>query len=147
MKKIGIFGGSFDPPGIHHRLVAESLLTLHCVDQLMVIPCGTRKDKILPDGLDRMNMIEMAFANLPGCVVNTFNIDLKIFTSNFRYESIFRCLGDIWHIVGSDQIMRGQKSESSIHIRWENGHWVFDNLKFIVVERPGYPITQTDLPP
>ena len=147
MKKIGVFGGSFNPPGIHHRLVAENLLALGSVDQLMILPCGQRKDKPLASNPDRKNMIELAFADLPGCIVNSFNIDLNIFTSNFRYEAMFKCLGEIWHIVGSDQIINARTKTSMIHIRWENGEWVFNNLKFIVVERPGYQISPTDLPP
>ncbi len=146
MKRIGVFGGSFNPPGIHHRLVAENLLALGCVDQLMILPCGQRKDKPLAGNPDRKNMVELAFANLPGCVVNSFNIDLDIFTSNFKYEAMFKCLGEIWHIVGSDQIMNAHAKTSVIHVRWENGGWVFNNLKFIVVERPGYEISPADLP-
>ncbi|MEI7463360.1 MAG: hypothetical protein WCK03_03095 [Candidatus Taylorbacteria bacterium] len=146
MKRIGVFGGSFNPPGAHHRLIVENLLTLGCVDQLMVLPCGQRKDKPLAGNPDRKNMVEIAFADLPGCVVNTFNIDLNIFTSNYKYEAMFRCLGEVWHIVGSDQIINARIKTSVVHVRWENGDWVFDNLKFIVVERPGYQISQTDLP-
>ena len=147
MKKIGIFGGSFNPPGVHHRIVAENLLSLNCVDSLMVIPCGTRRDKIFPNSSDRRNMVMLAFADLPGCIVNTFNIDLDLFTSNLKYEMMFRCLGEIWHVVGSDQVINGRNHVSLIHTHWENGNWVFDNLKFIVVERPGYPVIQSDLPP
>lgn len=146
MKRIGIFGGSFNPPGIHHRLVAENLLALGCVDQLMIIPCGQRKDKSFAENSDRRRMVELAFANLQGCVVNSFNIDLNVFTSNYRYELMFRCLGEIWHIVGSDQIAEGKNKASIINVRWEKGDWVFENLKFIVVERPGFPISQDDLP-
>jgi len=146
VKRIGIYGGSFNPPGIHHRLIAENLLCLGCVDQLMVIPCGQRKDKLFVDGIDRGNMIRLAFANLAGCVVNTFNLDLGVFTSNFKYEAMFGCLGEIWHIVGSDQVINAQNGMSTINTRWENGDWVLKNLRFIVIERPGYKIVEADLP-
>ena len=45
--KIGIIGGSFDPPGTHHMLLGAELLNLRKVDRVVYIPCGQRTDKQL----------------------------------------------------------------------------------------------------
>ena len=43
MKKIGIFGGSFNPPGKHHRDIVEKLSDFF--DEIIIVPCGGRPDK------------------------------------------------------------------------------------------------------
>ena len=42
-QRIAIFGGSFNPPGLHHRRLAETLARKF--DEVRVIPCGPRPDK------------------------------------------------------------------------------------------------------
>ena len=45
ISKIGIIGGSFDPPTIAHLKMAEVLLTDKKVDKIVFVPCGNRSDK------------------------------------------------------------------------------------------------------
>ena len=40
--RLGIFGGSFDPPHIGHLLVAQDAITALSLDQLMVVPAATQ---------------------------------------------------------------------------------------------------------
>ena len=57
MKKVGIYGGSFDPPTQSH--IQAALNALKYVDELIIIPCGDRADK--PDmtpGSHRLSMIQ-----------------------------------------------------------------------------------------
>jgi nicotinic acid mononucleotide adenylyltransferase len=42
-KRIVIFGGSFNPPGLHHRKLAMALAERF--DQVIILPCGSRPDK------------------------------------------------------------------------------------------------------
>ena len=45
ISKIGIIGGSFDPPTIAHLKMAEVLLIDKKVDKIIFVPCGSRSDK------------------------------------------------------------------------------------------------------
>ncbi|MCE9519467.1 MAG: hypothetical protein K8R87_07945 [Verrucomicrobia bacterium] len=42
-RRIALFGGSFNPPGLHHRRIAEILAARF--DEVRVVPCGPRPDK------------------------------------------------------------------------------------------------------
>lgn len=44
-KKIGIYGGAFDPPHIGHRFAIEVALNSRKVDEIIVVPSGSRSDK------------------------------------------------------------------------------------------------------
>ena len=64
-----IFGGSFNPPGLHHRALAALLLANF--DRVLVVPCGFRPDKAgttwtwLAPAI-RQEMIRLTFAGLDG---------------------------------------------------------------------------------
>ena len=44
-KKIGIYGGSFDPPTISHLSIASEAVNVLKLDEVWMIPCGHRRDK------------------------------------------------------------------------------------------------------
>ena len=44
-RRIGILGGSFDPPTIGHLQLASQTLNLLGFDEVWLIPCGVRNDK------------------------------------------------------------------------------------------------------
>ncbi len=47
-KSVAILGGSFDPPTISHlQLASETLNTCPTIDEVWIIPCGSRPDKKL----------------------------------------------------------------------------------------------------
>lgn len=63
--RIGVFGGSFDPPHLGHMMLGLSFLSLEAIDELWIIPCN---DHALKESVsafhDRMAMCKIAFAHL-----------------------------------------------------------------------------------
>lgn len=61
--KIGIYGGSFDPPHKGHRLLAENLMEACGVHKVMVIPTAMSpfKETSGADAEDRLQMCKLAF--------------------------------------------------------------------------------------
>ena len=49
MKKIGIYGGTFDPPHLGHRNAARAALESLGLDELIFVPASTPPHKILPE--------------------------------------------------------------------------------------------------
>ena len=45
MKRIGIYGGTFDPPHVGHVRAAQHALCALKLDELLVIPAGTSPGK------------------------------------------------------------------------------------------------------
>ena len=58
--RLYLFGGSFNPPGLHHEHVVQGLQTLCEGDDLIVIvPCGVRPDKGRTNDVDSTHRAAM----------------------------------------------------------------------------------------
>jgi len=71
-RRIGIFGGAFDPPHNAHVALAQCALAQMALDELRVIPTGQawHKARTLGAAEHRLAMAELAFGALPGVVVD-----------------------------------------------------------------------------
>jgi len=148
MKKIAVFGGSFNPPAVHHRNIVEKLV--HHFDEVIVVPCGPRPDKLSTQMIDstyKSKMIDITFSDIPGVRVELFDLENNTFTRTHKLDEMFKSDAEVWHIVGSDIIEGGSIKNSIIHKVWENADWVWNNLKFCVIERENYKFNKDDLPP
>ncbi len=69
-KKIGVFGGAFDPPHNAHVALAQTALAELELDALYIIPTGQawHKARTLSAAEHRLAMARLAFQNVP-CVV------------------------------------------------------------------------------
>lgn len=86
LRKIGVFGGAFDPPHDAHVALAQTAVQELELDSLHVIPTGQawHKARTLSAPEHRLAMARLAFAGLPSVVVDdreikrpgpTFTID------------------------------------------------------------------------
>ena len=71
-KRVGVFGGAFDPPHNTHAALIELALVQLQLDQLRVVPTGQawHKARPLSPAADRLAMAELAFSTIPGVVVD-----------------------------------------------------------------------------
>ena len=148
MKKIAIYGGSFNPPCPHHRFIAEKVAREF--DEVFVIPCGPRPDKPTTNDIDlvhRAAMADMAFGNLPNVNIALFDLEHNVFTRTHRLEELFKSRGEVWHVVGTDLIVGGGKGQSFIQREWERGPEIWNEFNFAVVKKHGIEIPDHDLPP
>lgn len=144
MKKIALFGGSFNPPGTHHRKIAEELMKKF--DEVFIIPCGPRKDKdvIQEDAVHRIEM-KRAFEGLP-VSFDFSDLELQFFTPTITLDRTYASRGEVWHVVGSDLLMQGEDGRCLIE-DWVGGEEFFQNGNFAILLREGYPIMERNLPP
>jgi len=65
-RRIGMFGGAFDPPHLAHRALAEAALSQLQLDELRVLPTGQawHKSRPLSDAAHRLAMSRLAFEGL-----------------------------------------------------------------------------------
>ena len=74
MSRIGVYGGSFNPPHCGHVLGALEMIRLLQLDLLYIIPAGIPPHKILPEGSpsaeERLELTRLAFAEIPNAVVS-----------------------------------------------------------------------------
>ena len=73
MKRIGIYGGTFDPPHVGHVRAAQHALCALKLDELLVIPAGTSpgKDGQAPKvtAEQRLELTRIAMGEIPGVTV------------------------------------------------------------------------------
>ncbi len=78
-KKIGVFGGSFDPIHFGHLNLALELLEIHRLDQVLFIPayCSPFKRNKPPEAKpeDRVAMLELAIEKIPQFEISTIEIE------------------------------------------------------------------------
>ena len=75
--RLGIFGGSFDPPHVGHLLVAQDAVTALSLDRLLIVPAAQQplKQGQQTPAVDRLAMVQRCFAGVPGLVVDPVEID------------------------------------------------------------------------
>lgn len=147
-RSIAIFGGSFNPPGVHHAEIARRLSEVF--DEVRVIPCGPRPDKPLTGSVPsvyRAALADIVFGGMPKVSVDLSDFEQETFTRNHELQSRFEAEGEIWHVVGTDLIEGGGRGESLIQKTWQRGGELWAQANFAVLRRPGYQIDAQDLPP
>lgn len=148
MKRVAIFGGAFDPPGLHHLAIVRKILT--CVDEVWVTPCGIRKDKVLQtDAMTRVHLCHLTFGGIPRVRIeegfcHQYMPSIRLLEelecqTNFQHQ--------FWLVVGSDLIQGGKHEDSLIQRGWVEGRRLWELANFLVLSRDNYPITVSDLPP
>lgn len=76
-KRIGVFGGAFDPPHHAHIALARAALEQFDLDVLHVIPTGHpwHKARVLSAPEHRLSMARLAFGNIDGVVVDARELE------------------------------------------------------------------------
>lgn len=146
-RRIAVFGGSFNPPGRHHRLVAE--LLAKDFDKVLIVPCGPRPDKATTwqiDPVHRAALVNLAFRDLLKVEIDNSDLEYVIFTRTHELQQRYESRGELWHVIGADVAEGGAKGESFIHRVWQEGPRLWNELNFIVLQRPGYALAPEDLP-
>jgi nicotinate-nucleotide adenylyltransferase len=72
LRRVGMFGGAFDPPHRAHVALAQEAVRQLALDRLYVFPTGDawHKDRTLSPAEHRLAMARLAFAGLPGVQVD-----------------------------------------------------------------------------
>jgi len=148
-KQIALLGGSFNPPGLHHRRIVE-FLTKH-FDEVCVLPCGLRPDKMFGNVTtsQRAEMLALTFSGMENVALDLSDIAKTEFTRAIDLDArLKKELGaEITHVIGGDLVRGGAEGKSEIQTAWHRGPEVWENLRFAVLARHGYEVAPEDLPP
>jgi nicotinate-nucleotide adenylyltransferase len=111
-QKIGIYGGSFNPPHKGHTYSAKAAAEQLGLSRLIVVPSGTPPHKRLPDGspdaAGRLEMARIAFRGIENCEVS--DIELNRAGESYTIDTL-RALAEeypgaeFFLIVGSDMFL------------------------------------------
>lgn len=110
MMKIGIFGGTFNPPHKGHARMIEKMAKELSLDKVLIIPNKKPTHKRcddLADNEDRLNMCRMAFKN-PIYEISTMEMDRE--SDSYTIYTVDEILkkypgAELYLIVGSDMFL------------------------------------------
>ena len=90
MERIGIYGGTFNPPHVGHIQAAEQAISALKLDKVLLIPDRIAPHKELPENSptpqQRMDMLHIAVQNRPGLEVS--DIELKRSGVSYTWETV-----------------------------------------------------------
>ncbi|MEO8121327.1 MAG: nicotinate (nicotinamide) nucleotide adenylyltransferase [Rhodoferax sp.] len=105
-RRIGVFGGAFDPPHAAHRALVQAAVTGLQLDELRILPTGQawHKARDLSPAHHRLAMAQLAFADLPRVVVDpretersgpSYTVDtLREFKAQWPDAELFLIMGE-----------------------------------------------------
>src|SRR5690625_1804418 len=149
MKKIGVLGGTFDPPHLGHLIIAQEVKKSLTVGEIWFIPStepphtaqGTSRAKT------RIKMLELAINCNASFKINSIELDRigKSYTIDTMNELIKRHNEtEFYFIIGADMV--------EYLPYWHKINELLDLMTFVGVQRPGYnlesnyPIVTVDIP-
>lgn len=127
--KIGIFGGSFNPPHNMHKNIALKLINKRYLDKVIFVPTG---DKYNKDGLlnqkDRYNMVKLMIEGYDNLEVSDYEFNKLTYTYETLdyFKNIYKD-DDIYFICGSDNLKQ--------ITLWRKYDYILRNYKMIVIRR------------
>lgn len=139
VKKIGFFGGCFNPPSNVHIELAKKVQKEHKLDSVIFVLVGDFYEKAgLAKAKDRYNMLKIAIKGEKDLDIDDIelHINKKIYAVDiFKLIAEKYCNDDIYYIMGSDNFDKMPK--------WKDYDDIKDKYKYIVIEREDSEISST----
>jgi len=136
--KIGVFGGSFNPPHKMHEDIAKELVDKHVVDKVVYVPTGGqyKYKSNLVDDQKRYEMIKLITDKDERFDVSDYELkDHVVYTcetlAHFKEEYPN---DEIYFVCGTDNL--------SYIDKWKNGVEILKNYKILVIDRSTNDISE-----
>ena len=136
--RIGVFGGTFDPPHVGHLLMATDAREALELDRLIFVPTGSQPFKIdappVASGQDRLEMVRLAVADDANYVVDDAEINrkgLSFTVETLEHLAVRHAGSQLFFLLGQDALAGFPK--------WRNPERILELATLAVVTRPGAP--------
>lgn len=131
--KIGVFGGSFNPPHKMHESIARGLVNKQVVDKIIYVPTGGqyKYKSNLVDDQKRYKMLKIIADKDKRFEVSDYELkDYVVYTcETLAYFKELYPNDEIYFICGTDNL--------SYIDKWKNGEEILKNYKILVIDRKG----------
>lgn len=129
MKKLGFFGGCFNPPTIAHIELVEKVIKEHNLEKVYFVPMGDlyKKENLIP-AFHRINMLKIAMKD--NMDILTISVDSK---KELQAIDTFKIIekkfkdSENYFIMGSDNY---EKIGT-----WKNSEELLKNYEYIILKR------------
>jgi len=144
MARIGVLGGTFDPPHNGHIQIAQEALTQLKLDQVLFAPTRQPPHKInnhITPIDHRLEMVRLAIADHPGFVLSRIDVDRSGATYTVDTMRLLRAqfgaTAELFFIMGMDSL-------ASI-LTWHAPKQLIQLCRLAVFERPGFSVVLSEL--
>ena len=131
MRRIGIYGGTFNPPHIGHISAAKAFLDGAKLDSLIIMPAFIPPHKehdISVTCNDRLEMCRAAFGNIPKIQVS--DLEISRGGKSYTYLTLEELTSDdieLYFLCGTDMILTLDK--------WKNPEVIFSLARICYIRR------------
>jgi nicotinate-nucleotide adenylyltransferase len=136
--RIGVFGGTFDPPHVGHLLLAADASEALRLDTVIFIPAGAQPFKIdnppAASGVDRLEMLRLAVAGVPNYAVDDAEIGregLSYTVDTLEYLAGRYAGAELYFLVGEDALAGFRQ--------WRNPERILELATLALMMRSGAP--------
>ena len=137
-RRIGILGGTFDPPHLGHLLIAETARVALGLESVLFIPAGEpwlKSGQRITPATHRLRMVQLAVADNPDfCVCDC---EVRRSGASYTVDTLRELRGaypdsaEWYFIVGSDVLDQ--------FYLWKEPEGILELCRLAVIERPGGP--------
>ena len=142
--RIGILGGTFDPPHIGHLILAEEAWALLDLDCVYFVPAGDpphKRGEPLSPAVHRRRMVELAIADNPHFLLSTVDIDRP----GPHYTIVMMRLLRDAHPPGTElYFLMGLDSLVDLP-HWHQADRLIANCQLVALSRYGYTVDWEEL--
>jgi nicotinate-nucleotide adenylyltransferase len=137
--RIGLFGGTFDPPHVGHLVTAVNVRHALALDAVVLMvansPWQKHGTRAISPAEDRLAMVEAAVADVKGLVAG--DAEIRRGGSSFTADTLATLVesypgAELFTIVGDDA--------AAGLTTWERHEEVVAQSRLVVVDRPGAPV-------
>jgi len=140
--RVGLFGGSFDPPHRGHLAVAEAVRDRFALDRVLLAPTAIQplKHGAHASFTDRLHMVRLLCEGANGIEASAVDGPQPDAKPNYTIDTLRRLRdqlppgAEIFFIVGADAFL-------SVH-HWKDPDKLLNEARWIVVSRPGFDLHQ-----
>ena len=134
MGKVLMFGGTFNPPHIAHRLMLQAAAELKNIDKILVIPTNIPPHKEVanycPSKEHRLNMCRLLLEGVENAVVSDMELNRE--GKSYTYDTLIELkekYDDLSILIGADMI--------TTFFSWYRYKDVLNLCDIIAIRRPG----------
>jgi nicotinate-nucleotide adenylyltransferase len=139
--KIGLFGGSFDPPHRGHIALARLAMESVGLDRVMFAPVGVqplKRDRPQASFADRLEMTELAIGGERGMELSQIDAPRSDGRPNYTIDTVRLLLGSL---AVDDELYCLMGADSFLSIgQWHRAADLLVACNFVVAARPGFDL-------
>lgn len=139
MKKIGVFGGAFNPIHAGHLYIAQEAIKAVDLEEVWFVPTGNHPNKGIVGAKDRIKLIKESLKISPKFKLNLYETRTKgicwTCKTLFHFDEWYGAVGAKFVLVlGSDQ--------ATMFKKWKDYKAILNWFEIVIIARKGYKVPE-----